>query len=153
MQINFKIEGTARTAINEALKKSPFEIKRAVAEATLLVWARSAGKTPTWRGELRRAMSYSVSGFKGVVENRLKYAVAVHDGTKPHGIPKSVRNDPGSSFSLWAREHGISPFVLARSIKRKGTKKQPWMKDVFETEKSKILKIFTDAAERITKKQ
>lgn len=152
MNIQFKIDGDAKKIVRDALSRSPLEIKKAVAEATLLVWSKTNAETPTWRGELRRATSYSVSGFRGIVANRMKYAMAVHEGTKPHGVPKSVWSDPNSSFSRWAKEHGIPPFVLARSIRKKGTRKQPWMRDVFDTEKARILKIFTDAAEKIIKK-
>ena len=71
-------------------------------------------------GELRRSVHF---GFKDklsvVIEPEAKYADYVENGTKPHWT--SVRN-----LESWAKFRGINPYVLQRSIARKGTKAHPF---------------------------
>ena len=56
---------------------------------------------------------------KDIEAAKAKYADYVEKGTKPHWT--SVRN-----LESWARFRGINPYVLQRSIARKGTKAHPF---------------------------
>ena len=49
------------------------------------------------------------------IRPKLPYMLFVHEGTKPH-MP------PVKAIEPWADRHGINPFALAMSIKKKGTK-------------------------------
>lgn len=152
INIQMKIGGDLQKRISSAVKKEPFAVKKAVKDSVILIWRESAKRSPKWRGRLRRATSYRViDGLRGIVSNNLKYAEYVHNGQRPHKIPKYVWSDASSDFVKWAQEHGMSPFVLARSIKRKGTRRQPWMAETFKDCQSRITKIFDDAVDNILK--
>ncbi len=140
--ITFRLEGDLKERLKQVLHNEPLAVKRAVRKSILLLWRRSHDKTPAWRGDLRKATSWRVHGYRGVVYNNLNYAVAVHEGTAPHAVPARIWKDESSDFARWAREHGMTPFVLARHIKRKGTRAQPWMRKAFEHHRRDVVRIF-----------
>lgn len=75
-------------------------------------------------GELRRSVHFQfLNKLNVVIEPEAKYADFVEKGTRPHWT--SVRN-----LERWARFRGINPYVLQRSIARKGTKAHPFEKKV-----------------------
>lgn len=55
-----------------------------------------------------------------VIAPKVGYGVYVEKGTRPH-FP------PIAAITPWAKRKGISPFLVARSIARKGTKAKPFM--------------------------
>ena len=83
---------------------------------------------------LRNGYREIFSGLRGELVNTKSYARWVHEGRKPGKMP------PMSAISLWARRKRIDvpPFVIARSIARKGTKANPFLKRAMEKEDSNI---------------
>jgi HK97 gp10 family phage protein len=153
MQAQITIKGDLAKKIAYITKHEPFAVKKAVSRATLFMWSKASKNTPKWRGELRKAMSYKTEGFQGVVANRLEYAEGVHEGTEPHWVPMKVWKDDNSSFSKWATEHGIPPFLLARSIAAKGTKGQPWFKETVKDHQKRVWEIFEEEINKTMKKK
>jgi hypothetical protein len=73
-------------------------------------------------GELRRSVRFHFNNkLNVVIEPGVGYADFVEKGTRPHWT--SVRN-----LERWAKFRGINPYVLQRSIARKGTKAHPFEK-------------------------
>lgn len=135
LQSNFKKNPEAtRKYTNQAIKESVF---------TLLANARKLA--PVDQGFLRGpAMVTSFEDLKGTLSNTAPYAVYVHEGTRPH-FP------PIDAITPWANRHGIPPFLLARSIARKGTKAQPFFRDSIEESQDAIDGFFMKALANIVK--
>jgi len=68
-------------------------------------------------------------------QDYLKYVVT---GTKPH-FP------PIKSIEPWATRHGINPFALQKSIGKKGTKKNDFIKKVYDVSMPEAVKGFDNA--------
>lgn len=118
--------GTApiRETLEIAIKKSMFYTQ-----------AEAIKETPVDQWWLRNAYDTEYSNLKGRLFNKKVYAWWVHDGTRPH-FP------PISSIEWWARRKGISPWAVARSISKRGTKANPFMDRTVEKVKSGVDKIF-----------
>lgn len=109
-----------------SLMKSPsgpaFRLVRAVQSETQAIANRA---TPVDTGRLRGANELTpivVQGEKvvGGVENKTKYAMFVHEGTKPHVIVPRRRK-----VLAWVPRGGNT--VFARRVEHPGTKAQPWL--------------------------
>lgn len=131
---NFTLDITSNIAnVKLAFDKAPEDTVRQISNAIRLIAFRlertAKPKVPTDTGQLRsdvRAKEFKELSAK--VGTDKKYAVYVHEGTKPH-FP------PISALEGWSRRHGVSPFAVARGIARRGTKANPFMKDALgETE-------------------
>jgi hypothetical protein len=75
----------------------------------------------------------------------IKYAVFVHEGTRPHFPPaEPIKKWAYKKLGLRGQELDSATYLIQRKISKKGTKAQPFMKIVFDQEKYK-------AAEKIAK--
>lgn len=72
-------------------------------------------------GLLRDNWQTSFGRFEGSIKALAPYAAYVHEGTAPH-MP------PVDQITPWANKKGISPWAIAMSIKKKGTKANPFLK-------------------------
>lgn len=86
-------------------------------------------------GTLRRSIQKRVEGaHKGVVFTDIPYAPHVEFGTKPHTIyPKKAKM---LAFKVGGK------MVFARKVNHPGTRAYNYMKDAFESNKPKIMKIY-----------
>ena len=98
--------------------------------ATKLIRDEGRKEAPKDLGEMRRSHtaivdSAAIPGWgrmevQAVGKRGAPYPIFVHEGTRPHFPPvEAIRG--------WAERHGIDPWVLARSIAKKGTKANPWL--------------------------
>lgn len=112
-------------------------IKTTLNKAGTLIWAQSRRNSPVDTGRLQNSIAKDFNRFnlEMRVGTNVKYAIFVHEGTKPHWPPIDA-------LRPWARSHGISPFVVARAIARKGTKAQPFIKRAVDESENKINRIF-----------
>lgn len=77
-------------------------------------------EAPTDRARLRNSVQIQALGrFALSVGTNVKYAIYVHEGTRPHRAPW----DP---IERWARRRGIPAFPVWYSIMKKGTKANPF---------------------------
>ncbi len=101
-------------------------------------------------GDLRKSITAEVNKEVGAyvikVGSNMEYAPFVHEGTKPHWTPKEP-------IQKWVRlKLGIKgkkelkkvTFLVQRKIAKVGTKKRPFLRLVFEQEKSKAVKKITN---------
>lgn len=100
-------------------KLSPQQIsargKAAMNESLALAQSSVQGKTPVDTGRLRGSVFTELRGslppeMRGKVASPLDYAIVVEEGRKSRRFP------PISAVAVWARRHGMNPFVAARAI-------------------------------------
>ncbi len=83
--------------------------------------------------KLAKSIKETVTTLAAVIgpDHNLKYALYVEKGTKPH-MP------PVSALTAWANSKGINPWALAMSIKKKGTKANPFVDRTFKGSKDAV---------------
>ena len=113
-----------------------------------------ASKTSTLAKELspkfESTLANSIRSSSGLkitkVFTNLNYAPFADKGRRPGKMP------PVSVVERWAVAHGISPFLLARSIGRKGTKGNKFWQKTLEKAKGQYFKEFIRNLKRDLKK-
>lgn len=120
-----------------------------IRRATALVLRDAKKNAPVDTGQLKASLTADVrvSGLggrrvEGVVGSNKKYAPYVEMGTRPHWPPISA-------LETWARRHGMSAFVVARSIAAKGTKPVRFLQNAFDTNRDTIKSIIGNAVSRV----
>ena len=151
-----KVEITGMKQLQEAFKKSPKTVSRAINPAIrrtlFLLQGKAIPKTPIDRGQLRTWKTI-FSDLKGTLQNRSPSAMFVHgDGSakrsKPHWPPRE-------KIERWANRHGINPLLVARAISLKGTKLIPFLQEAIDENKRAVDNIFNrslkDIVNRLSK--
>lgn len=94
------------------------EMLTGMRDATMLVYRDAVKFVPVDTGRLRSSITPDVrvegTTVIGVIGSNVKYAPYVETGTRAHWPP------PGA-LAVWARRHGMSEFVVRRSIGISGT--------------------------------
>ena len=148
MSLTLEIKGLDK--LKEHFTKSPQiviqEINPAVQKSILILLAYARKNAPVDLGMLRgSAMETNFGILKGTLKNTSPYAAAVHGGTRPHWVPIDA-------ITPWANRHGIPPFLVARSIARKGTKARPFFTESIQDGQSEIDSLFKKALDNIANK-
>jgi hypothetical protein len=84
-----------------------------------------------------------VSESMAIVGPTSKYAIFINNGTKPH-MP------PVDELKEWADSKGMNPWALAMSIKKKGTKANPFVPRTFSKTRPDVIAEFALATSLIT---
>lgn len=126
----------AKRKLREIDTQTANRIKAQVLKSGLKIESAAKDKAPVDTGRLRAAIDTRVSngGFTYEVYPTVTYAAAIEFGTKAH-FP------PTGAIAGWARRHGLSgkEYLIARSIARRGTKKQPFLFPAYEAEKDQFI--------------
>lgn len=80
-------------------------------------------------GQLQSSIHTRVGNLRAEVKPTAKHAIFVHEGRRPGRMPPS---GPGTSLNSWATRKGMNPFLVAKSIARKGTKPHRFMDDAYK---------------------
>ncbi len=131
MNLTIDVDAKALTA---ALERAPAKVT-----AGLNVWiSRTAFRTEREAklhvpphvdtGRLQSSIHTNIGNLKAVVTPTSKYAVFVHEGRRPGKMPPFKS---GTELNRWAVKKGMNPFLVARSIARKGTKPHKFMNDAY----------------------
>ncbi len=72
-------------------------------------------------GHLRDNWGSNIGGFQGTLKSKQAYSGSVEYGTRPHKVSGEVLKD-------WAKRRGLNPYAVAKSIAKKGTKANPFLK-------------------------
>lgn len=134
--MNIAIEVDSRQ-LEEAFRRAPVVVARELqgwVSKTTLRGERQAKievspKADT--GQLQNSIHSVIGLLKGEVKPTAKHAIFVEDGRRPGS--KMPPFGDRSSLGSWARRKGIEPFVVARSIARKGIKPFPFMDKTYKT--------------------
>jgi hypothetical protein len=147
MRIQLKIPSAKK--LQDALKKYPEaasrEMAKAIRDATLLLEGNVAKEAPVKTGNLRGRISHRISPTRGEVFTTVKYAQAVHEGTRPHIIR------PRRAKALRFRG-GDGKFIFAKSVNHPGTKGNPFFTRATEKTLPKIREFFRAALRRAVQK-
>ncbi len=121
-------------------------------QATLLVERDARKNAPVDSGRLRASIASEVRvegiGAKsviGVVGSNVAHAPYQELGTRPHWPPIGA-------VETWARRHGMSAFLVARAISRRGTKAQRFLGRAFDTNKPRIVAILGQSVAGIVRR-
>lgn len=146
--ISVKIEGLDK--IQEAFKKAPAlvvsELKNAIQRALIILQNSARQYVPKDTSNLGSQIKTEMTNaLSGQVNADTKYALFVHEGSKPHWPPIKA-------ITPWANRHNIPPFLVARSIAKKGTKPQPFFDWAKEATENDVSGIFNSAINNIVNK-
>lgn len=97
-------------------------VKLGINAASIVVSRGMQKEAPQHDGALSRSITTTTTTYTAKVYPKAKYAIFVEKGTRPH-FP------PINAIEKWANDHGINPYVLAKSISKKGTKANPFVKN------------------------
>jgi len=103
-------------------------VNKAIFDSLNLVKNVVASKAPRGvSGDLRNQWKIEMSRFSGSLVSTAQsdgynYGLAVEKGTAPH-FP------PVSKIAPWAVKRGLNPWAVAKSIAKKGTKANPFLKN------------------------
>lgn len=117
--------------------------------ATMLVSTEAKRLAPVDRGHLRASITPEVrlQGFNvlGVVGSNRLYAPYQETGTRPFWPPVSA-------LEVWAQRHGVSAFLVARAISRRGIKPKRYLQGAFEAKQDDIKREIGKAVSEIVEK-
>lgn len=143
---NISIKLKNADKILQAFKQAPQQaskgIQKAVEQTVLLVNKTAKRTAPSNTAELRKSIRSSVNGMSGSVEVGISYAVAVHEGTRPHIIV------PKNKKALANKRTGQ---MFGKRVNHPGTKAQPFLREAVEMSEAQINNYFLDAIKGIIK--
>jgi hypothetical protein len=118
----------------------PTETKGAMEHSLLLIEADAKRGVKRDTGRLQNSITHSITGgggnLTGKVGPSVSYGLYVERGRRPGRPP------PQSAVAGWARRHGVSPFLVARAIGRRGVRPAPFLVPAYEKNRAKILELF-----------
>lgn len=146
MAISVKIKVTGLKELSKNFRRSPVIVFRGLTRAINISALKATGiikrETPKKTGALRGSIRPSFSRLRATIEPHKKYAIYVHEGTRPHEIrPKTKK------ALFW--KGALHP---VRRVQHPGTKGVPFMdiglrksvriiEGVFKKEVNNILRI------------
>ena len=115
-------------------------------KATMLVTRDAKINAPVDTGNLRSSISPEIKAhgntIEGIVGTPVKYAPFMELGTRAH-FP------PISALQVWARRHGISAFLVARAIARRGLKPRKFLQRAYDSNVWTIQQLFDDYIKKL----
>lgn len=137
-----------REATRIATELSGPPIVQAMRDATLLVTrtSRQLAKVDTgrWRASITPEVRVMGQQVVGVVGSNLSYGPYAHEDTRAHWAPIGA-------LAGWARRHGVSAFLVARAISRRGTKGDQAIYRGLNENVPKIVALFERAVGKIVR--
>jgi hypothetical protein len=142
MAIAEKYPNISEKYINKAINRSLIKIQNTATKNA------PSGDTQ----QLRQNWNISMGRFAGELSSGAKnngysYGLTVEYGRKP-GKGFDYKNP---MFVAWCDKRGLSPFLVMRSIKKKGIKARPFFQPAINSSQEFIDKQFGDALEEILK--
>jgi hypothetical protein len=91
---------------------------------------------------LRDNWLLSFGRFQGSLRSNAPYSVGIEEGTRPHYVsPRALKP--------WAEARGLNPFAVAKSIAKKGTKANPFLKRAVDNTADAVDREFTKALDAL----
>lgn len=117
-------------------------LDNSVKKSVILLNRNAIMEAPTDRWRLRNSFQTEFRSLFWRLFNPVEYAVYVQEWTRPHSAPFDV-------IAERARRKGLNAGAVWRSIKKKGTKANPFMTRAIENSDSEIDKIFQEEIDRL----
>ena len=145
MQIDVRIEGLERLQAGAAAAPATLhaEVTTALTAGSLLVEGVARGLAPKDTGRLAGSITHSISGLTSRIGPSVQYGLFVERGRRPGKMP------PVSAVAGWAARKGVNPYVLARSIGRKGTRPQPFLVPALTQSQGRIVALFQKVGAKV----
>lgn len=128
------------------------ELADGLNQASGIIWEKVQTTAPQATGTLQKSIKRDLLPTYARIYPTLKYGLYVHEGTRPHWIPKAELL-PGGTMYRWFQKKGITDkghqFAILRSIARKGTKANPWAARALEDNKDKAFAAFERSLDKI----
>jgi HK97 gp10 family phage protein len=147
--LEIHVEGLAQ--IQQRLASSPqqlaSETRSAMTAGLTLLEGAARRNAPRDTGRLQGSITHRIEGsganLTGRVGPSVRYAYWVEHGRA------AGRQPPIGAISGWASRHGISPFVLARAIGRRGTRPQPFLAPALAANRGRVVSLFERIGVRV----
>lgn len=134
--------------LQELFKKSPVivgqELEKATLSAMRKIETTARQETPVRTGKLKKSFRSHYRPIVAKIYPTEKYAIFVHEGTKPHTI--EPRTAESLRFKIGNR------WVFAKRVEHPGTKPNKFMDRAAKKDTPRINKIFEGAARIIAKR-
>lgn len=143
MQIDVRIEGLEKLQAGIASGPATLatEVRTAMTAGSLLIEGSARSLAGKDTGRNAGSITHNISGGGANLTSKIgpstAYGYYAEKGRKPGRMP------PISAIEGWANRHGINPYVLAKSIARKGTKPHPYMVPAFNNNVGRVTALFT----------
>lgn len=138
------------------LPQAPEIASRRLAEglnqASGIIWEKVQLSAPRSTGTLQKSIRRELYPTYARIYPTEKYGFYVHEGTRPHWIPKAELQ-PGGTMYRWFQKKGITDkghqYAIVRSIARKGTKANPWAATAAKDNEGKAIAAFESVLNQI----
>jgi hypothetical protein len=151
-EITIRIEGLEKLQAGVIAGPSTLaaEVRTAMTAGSLLIEGTARSLAPKDTGRLAGSITHAITGGGANLTSKIgpsvAYGLYAEKGRRPGKMP------PIAAIAPWARRHGIDPFVLARSIARKGTKGKPYMLPAFNQNVSRVVSLFAKVGSVVVRK-
>jgi HK97 gp10 family phage protein len=144
--MNLTIKGVTETINNLNRVEKGIGSDKPMKAATQLVTREAKKNTPVDLGTTRASITPSIrasrNGVEGVVGSNRKSALWAEKGTRPHWPPlKAVEG--------WARRHGMTAYLVALAVSRKGTKAHHMLENALKDNQGEIIREFQNYYNRL----
>lgn len=123
-------------------------------QASGIIWEKVQLSAPRATGTLQKSIRRELYPTQARIYPTEKYGLYVHEGTRPHWIPKAEL-EPGGTMYRWFQKKGITDkghqFAILRSIARKGTKANPWAANAAQENMDKAVAAFERVLDDLVK--
>jgi hypothetical protein len=134
IRVILKEKGEVTKVLPRLSQRLRAALLQAMKEAAVLIQSLAKLNAPVFRGMLRVSIAQNVAEdgarIVGEVGSGLPYASVVEDGRNPWA-GRQPPSGPGSDLRTWARRKlgdERLAFVVARAIKRRGFRAQPYLR-------------------------
>jgi HK97 gp10 family phage protein len=144
--MNLTIKGVTETINNLNRVEKGIGSDKPMKAATQLVTREAKKNTPVDLGTTRASITPSIRSsrneIEGIVGSNRKSALFAEKGTRPHWPPlKAVEG--------WARRHGMTAYLVALAVSRKGTKAHRMLENALKDNQGKIIREFQNYYNRL----
>lgn len=145
LQISIEVQGLDQLVAQ--FSRSPDIVAKhtakALMEAAIFTQGKIRDETPVFEDRLRNSIMFARLGaFSVRVYTNVKYAVYVHEGTRPHAAPMEP-------IKRWADKKGIPAGAVWWQIFHHGTKANPFFKRGASKAEPGINRIFDKTLDRV----
>lgn len=151
-----EIQITAYDALKKSLKEAPRKttpaINQAIKKSVIELQRFSIIEAPVYTGQLRANIKYQSGNLWGRVYADKNYALAVHEGQKPHYVPiDPLLRWTMRKFGLTKKQAYARAKAIQKKIAERGTKANPFMDRAIKKTDKRIDQYFDKALAEIIK--
>lgn len=161
MEFKLEIEGKILEKIKVADRTTRKLFQEAVLDGSTLMMESAIRDAPASTGNLRKSIRREISGsgLRASIFPSVVYGASLHgrfdgsDGeyTPPRTIPAREAMEGGTLYR-WAKKKGMNPWAVRASIKKKGVKRNRYLRQAADDSTPGVTKIFEDALDKLANK-